>query len=145
MVPRLGMPGRVIAIRDDTVEVEVLGRRVRMPLRELEGATRPTSAERRAAQPERAAPLAMVSPRGEVPYQLDLRGLRRDEALERLEQYLEDASLVGMPEARIVHGKGTGTIRQAVRETLRRSQYVARFSPEPDASGGDGATQVWLK
>jgi DNA mismatch repair protein MutS2 len=145
VVPRLGLPGRVIAIRDGTVEVEVLGRRVRMPLRELEGALRPTSAERRAAQPERLPPVAMASPRGEVPYQLDLRGLRRDEALERLEQYLEDASLIGMPEARIVHGKGTGAIRQAVRDTLRRSQYVARFTPEPDASGGDGATQVWLK
>ena len=47
LVPRLGLPGRILAIRDDTVEVEVLGRRVHMPLRELEGATRPTSAERR--------------------------------------------------------------------------------------------------
>ncbi len=145
LVPRLGLPGRVQAIRDDTVEVEVLGRRVRMPLRELEGALRPTAAERRAAQPERVPTVAVASPRGEVPYQLDLRGLRRDEALERLEQYLEDASLIGLSEARIVHGKGTGAIRQAVRETLRRSQQVARFAPEPDASGGDGATQVWLK
>jgi DNA mismatch repair protein MutS2 len=134
-----------MAVRDGTVEVEVLGRRVRMPLRELEGATRPTSAERRAAAPERQPVLAIASPRGEVPYQLDLRGLRRDQALERLEQYLEDASLLGMPEARIVHGKGTGAVRQAVRDALRRSQYVARFAPEPDASGGDGATQVWLK
>ena len=97
------------------------------------------------AQPERLPSVAVASPRGEVPYQLDLRGLRRDEALERLEQYLEDASLVGMSEARIVHGKGTGAIRQAVRETLRRSQYVSRFAPEPDAGGGDGATQVWMK
>ena len=72
-------------------------------------------------------------------------GMRRDEALERLEQYLEDASLTGLPEARIVHGKGTGAIRQAVRDELRRSQYVARFTPEPDSNGGDGATQVWLK
>jgi DNA mismatch repair protein MutS2 len=145
MVPRLGLPGRVMAVRDDTVEVEVLGRRVRMPIGDLEGATRPTSAERRAAQPERLPALAIATPRGEVPYQLDLRGLRRDEALERLEQYLEDASLIGMPEARIVHGKGTGAIRQAVRDTLRRSQFVTRFQPEPDASGGDGATQVWLR
>src|SRR5439155_9100183 len=145
LVPRLGLPGRVLAIRDDTVEIEVLGRRVHMSIRELEGATRPTSAERRAAQPERLPSIAVASPRGEVPYQLDLRGRRRDDAGERLEQYLEDASLVGLPEARIVHGKGTGAVRQAVRDALRRSQYVARFAPEPDASGGDGATQVWLK
>jgi DNA mismatch repair protein MutS2 len=145
MVPRLGLPGRVMAVRDGSVEVEVMGRRVRMPLSELEGAKRPTSAERRAAQPERLPTLAMASPRGDVPYQLDLRGMRRDEAQERLKQYLEDASLVGMPEARIIHGKGTGVVRQAVREVLRGSQYVARFAAEPDASGGDGATQVWLR
>jgi DNA mismatch repair protein MutS2 len=145
LVPRLGLPGRVTSIRDDSVEVEVLGRRVHMPLRELEGARRPTSAERRAAEPERQPTLGVATPRGDVPYQLDLRGARRDEALERLEQYLEDASLAGLPEARIVHGKGTGAIRQAVRETLRRNQHVARYAPETDSSGGDGATQVWLK
>ena len=145
LVPRLGLPGRILAIRDDTVEVEVLGRRVHMPLRELEGATPPTSAERRAAEPDRLTTSTFATPRGDVPFQLDLRGLRRDEALERLEQYIENASLAGMPEARIVHGKGTGAIRQAVREELRRSQYVARFTPELDSSGGDGATQVWLK
>jgi DNA mismatch repair protein MutS2 len=146
LVPRLGLPGRVLAIRDDTVEVEVLGRRVHMPLAELEGATRPTSAERRSAEGfERMPTVALATPRGSVPYQLDLRGLRRDEALEKLEQYLEDASLSGMPEARIVHGKGTGAIRQAVRDALRSSQYIARFAPEPDSAGGDGATQIWLK
>ena len=46
VVPRLGLPGRVLAIRDDDVEVEVMGRRVRMPLRELEGATRASAASR---------------------------------------------------------------------------------------------------
>jgi DNA mismatch repair protein MutS2 len=147
LVPRLGLPGRVLSIRDGDVEVEVLGRRVRMSLRELEGATRPTAAERRAARaPERDLPtIAVATPRGDVPYQLDLRGLRRDEALERLQTYLEDASLAGLPEARIIHGKGTGAIRQAVRESLRSSRYVERFQPEPDAAGGDGATLAFLR
>ncbi|MGI9149706.1 MAG: endonuclease MutS2, partial [Chloroflexota bacterium] len=145
LVPRLGLPGHILAIRDGTVEVEVLGRRVHMPLRELEGAARPTSAQRRAAQPDPPTTTRLATPRGDIPFQLDLRGLRRDEALERLEQYIENASLAGMPEARIVHGKGTGAIRQAVREELRKSQYVGRFAPELDPSGGDGATQIWLK
>ena len=144
-VPRFGLPGRVLSIRDDTVEIEVMGRRVRMPLRELEGATRPTASERRAARMDAPPVVAVATPRGDVPYQLDLRGLRRDEALERLEQYLEDASLAGLPSCRIVHGKGTGAIRQAVRERLRSSQFVSRFEAETDASGGDGATQVWLR
>ena len=145
MVPRFGLPGRVLSIRDDTVEVEVLGRRVRMPLRELEGATRPTASERRAAQLDPTPSVALATPRGDVPFQLDLRGMRRDEALERLEQYLEDAPLAGLSNARIVHGKGTGAIRQAVRERLRSSNAVDRYAAEMDANGGDGATQVWFK
>jgi DNA mismatch repair protein MutS2 len=88
--------------------------------------------------------VALSGPRGDVPYQLDLRGLRRDEALERLQGYLEEAALAGLSQARIVHGKGTGAIRQAVRDALRTSDYVARFQPEPDSAGGDGATLVWL-
>ena len=79
------------------------------------GRRRPSGARR---SPSACRRVALATPRGDVPFQLDLRGLRRDEALERLEQYLEDASLAGLPEARIVHGKGTGAIRQAVRETL---------------------------
>ena len=91
------------------------------------------------ARPSFAAGLRVAS------HHARARGMRRDEALERLEQYLEDASLTGLAQARIVHGKGTGAIRQAVRETLRRSPHVTRFAPEPDPSGGDGATQVWLQ
>lgn len=144
VIPRLGLPGRVLSIRDGSVEIEVLGRRVRTTLAELDGATAPTSADRRAAVVERAPEISLATPRADVPYQLDLRGLRRDEALEQLAEYLENASLAGMPEARVVHGKGTGAIRQAVREALRRSPYVSRFAPEPDAGGGDGATQLWL-
>src|SRR4029077_2501453 len=101
LVPRLGLPGRILAIRDDTVEVEVLGRRVHMPLRELEGATRPTSAERRAAQPEGLSVSALATPRGDVPFQLDLRGLRRDEALERLEPEPGNGSLSRTGQTRI--------------------------------------------
>ena len=44
-----------------------------------------------------------------------------------------------------MHGKGTGAIRQAVRDELRKSQFVERFAAETDSSGGDGATQIWLK
>jgi DNA mismatch repair protein MutS2 len=143
MVPRLGLPGRVLTIRDDQVELEVMGRRVHMALRDLDGATRPSAAERRRV--DEAPQVALASERGDVALSLDLRGLRRDEALEQLETYLEDATLAGLQTARIIHGKGTGAIRQAVRERLRSSQHVARFAAEPDAGGGDGATQVWFK
>jgi DNA mismatch repair protein MutS2 len=88
--------------------------------------------------------VAVAAPRGDVAYQVDLRGQRVEEALEQLEQHLADAALAGMPQLRIVHGKGTGALRQAIRNELRGSRHVARFEPEPDSQGGDGATLVWL-
>ena len=53
-------------------------------------------------------------------------------------------SMVGVA-VLLIGGAGIGCTRQAVRDTLRTSQYIARFAPEPDSAGGDGATQIWLK
>lgn len=148
LVPRLAMPGRILSVRDGSVELEVLGRRVRMAVADLEDAPRTTAAERRTAGPaeprDHPPRVVLATPRGDVSVQLDLRGLRRDEALERLERYLEDAMLSGLSHARIVHGKGTGAVRQAVRETLRGSRFVSRYEPERDPHGGDGATLAWF-
>lgn len=149
LVPRLGVPGRVVALRGNEVELDVLGRRVRVARSELDGATRASAADERRAERERAPvarrpPVMVASDRGDVPLTLDLRGRRVEEALEQLEAYIEDAAAAGLPEARIIHGKGTGAMRAAVRETLRRHRLVHRFASEPDAQGGDGATQVWL-
>lgn len=144
LVPRLNVSGRVLSVRDGQVELDVAGRRVRLPSEELVEARPATSAQRRSERLEQAVTVQVASPIGDVPYQLDLRGLRRDEAVERLEDYLLDAARAGLPSARIVHGKGSGAIRQAVRETLRQNRLVARFAPELDTAGGDGATVLWF-
>jgi len=76
---------------------------------------------------------------------LDLHGMNRVEAALSVAEFLRRCGLRRLRCVRIVHGKGTGAIRLAVRDTLRSSPYVSRFAPEPDAGGGDGATQVFLK
>ena len=58
---------------------------------------------------------------------LDLRGKRAEASLMILEQYLDAASLSGMPFVRIIHGKGTGALRQAVRTALSSSRYVTSW------------------
>ncbi len=82
--------------------------------------------------------------RPNVPVELDLRGQRAEEALISLEGYLDDAFRAGLPFVRIIHGKGTGALRAAVRETLRDHPLVRRFEPAPPEQGGDGVTVAAL-
>ncbi|MDD2921757.1 MAG: Smr/MutS family protein, partial [Anaerolineales bacterium] len=77
--------------------------------------------------------------------EVDLRGLMAEDALDKLERYLEQAFLSGLPFVRIIHGKGTGRLRQAVREALRGHAYVNTFEEGGDKEGGEGVTVAKLK
>jgi len=96
--------------------------------------------------PGKSGPVQVQLPqvRPNVPIELDLRGQRAEEALISLEGYLDDAFRAGLPFVRIIHGKGTGALRAAVRETLRDHPLVRRFEPAPPEQGGDGVTVAAL-
>ena len=79
-----------------------------------------------------------------VDKELHLRHLTVDEALFRLDQYLNDAFMAGLPSVRIVHGKGTGTLRQAVHEVLAKHPLVKSFRPGDYGEGDYGVTVVEL-
>ncbi len=72
--------------------------------------------------------------------ELNLRGKLVDEGLDELEKYLERAYSAGLLFVRIVHGKGTGRMREAVRNALKSSSYVASFEEPKDNEGGAGVT-----
>lgn len=76
--------------------------------------------------------------------ELDLRGQRTEEALIVLDRYLDSAYLAGLPWVRIIHGKGTGKLRQAVREALSNHQHVKSHESGGDNEGGDGVTVAKL-
>jgi DNA mismatch repair protein MutS2 len=76
--------------------------------------------------------------------ELDLRGRRVEEALDELEHYLDAAYLAGLPFVRIIHGKGTGKLRQAVREKLGDHPHVRSFEGGGDKEGGEGVTVAKL-
>jgi len=78
------------------------------------------------------------------PEEIHLRRLTVDEALFRLDRYLNDAFVAGLPEVRVIHGKGTGTLRHAVRELLKDHPLVKSFRPADFGEGGSGATVVEL-
>lgn len=138
-VPSLRATGQLLALEDGEAEVQIGALRVRVPARELEG--RPAPAPEIVPAVVRVRPAALgtgVSPR------LDLRGRTVEDALEQLDRHLDAAMLAGLPWVHIVHGKGTGALRQAVRDFLSRHPLVRSFRPGGDGEGGDGVTVAIL-
>jgi DNA mismatch repair protein MutS2 len=76
--------------------------------------------------------------------ELDVRGQRADEALDVLDRYLDSAYLAGLPWVRVIHGKGTGKLRQVVRQALSQHPHVSSFESGSDKDGGDGVTVAKL-
>jgi DNA mismatch repair protein MutS2 len=100
-------------------------------------------------EPKRSIPFdAAADP--DIPIQtsdntVDLRGLRSHEAVAIAEQFLDRCVGAGKRVAFLVHGHGTGALRQILRDALRTSAYVSHSRPGEPREGGDGVTVVWLK
>jgi DNA mismatch repair protein MutS2 len=74
----------------------------------------------------------------------DLRGLRVDDGLSMVSSFLDRALNEGQDVVFLLHGHGSGALREAVRAELQRSPYVSKFQKEEADRGGDGVTVVWL-
>ncbi len=139
-----GQNAEVLGLAADRGEADVqMGAlRIRVSVDNLERVSK-----RKATAAERAQPAIVVpryEDRPEVALQLDMRGWRVEDALEELETYLNDAAMTGMSTVRIVHGKGTGALRSAVRQQLAHHPLVKSYTPAPSNEGGDGVTIVKL-
>jgi DNA mismatch repair protein MutS2 len=77
--------------------------------------------------------------------ELLLLGKTTDEARDLVEQYLDDAFMAGLPTVRLVHGKGTGALRKAVRTLLAEHPLVESFRDGEPSEGGAGATVAALR
>jgi DNA mismatch repair protein MutS2 len=103
--------------------------------------------KRKAAATGRERPdiiLPKMEDRPSVETQLDIRGWRVEDALEELDTYLNDAAMYGMASVRIIHGKGTGALRTAIREQLVHHPLVKSFTSASPQEGGDGVTVIKL-
>jgi DNA mismatch repair protein MutS2 len=140
------MEGVITELGTSHAEVQIGRLRVRARLEELRGGrlqgdpqgTRPASSREDAGA--RRQPALIQAP----PFEIDLRGRTVDEALEELDRQLDASYFAGMPFLRIIHGKGTGRLRQAIRAALKSNPYVGGFETGSDAEGGEGVTVVKL-
>jgi DNA mismatch repair protein MutS2 len=101
----------------------------------------PSDTQERAAPTSNASDIRLERARS-VASSLDLRGARVDEALEALSRYLDDAGLAGLDKALVIHGMGTGAVRDAVRSAAAAHPLVKSIRPGQRGEGGDGATIV---
>ncbi|MDD6919741.1 MAG: endonuclease MutS2 [Eubacteriales bacterium] len=76
--------------------------------------------------------------------QVDVRGLRLEEAVDKVSKYIDDALLAGIGDVMVVHGRGEGILKKGIHEMLQTHPYVKRFERPPYDQGGDGATRVYL-
>jgi len=86
-----------------------------------------------------------INVKSNVPDTLNLRGYRASEALEKTDKYLDDAALAGFGSISIIHGVGTGALREAVTRLLSEHPHVANFRPGDKGEGGKGVTIVELR
>jgi DNA mismatch repair protein MutS2 len=135
----LGTAGRIVerSGRTGRVTLETEGARVVVPGEDVEVVPEPMqkpSARDRAAEELRRRAAARIAP------QLDLRGERVEEALERLDAYLDEALLAGLDSVAIIHGAGTGALRRAIRERLAEHPRVQSTRGGRRNEGGEATT-----
>src|SRR5438067_6072456 len=142
-----GQNAELLGLSPDRSEAEVQmgSMRFRVSVDNIERISKRQAAQ--TASGEKSQP-AVVLPRyedqPEVAMQLDIRGWRVEQALEELDSYLNDAVMSGISSVRIVHGKGTGALRTAVREQLAHHPLVKSYTSAAPQEGGDGVTIVKL-
>jgi DNA mismatch repair protein MutS2 len=145
----LAAEGVITALGEAEAEVQVGRLRVRAKLEELTfpDEAEPSGPKRRRKGSKVPAPATRPSTMASVaapPLEIDLRGRLADEALEELDRHLDAAFLAGMPFLRVIHGKGTGRLREAIRQALHGNRYVRSFESGSETEGGEGVTVIRL-
>jgi DNA mismatch repair protein MutS2 len=140
-VKSLNTKGLLVNIEDEEAEIQAGNFNIRSKLNDLEFISSTISEETQPPSSSTKVPFDTVSPG----WELDLRGQRSDEALHHLESYLDSAFLAGLPFVRIIHGKGTGKLREMIRQEVIHYPHVASFEAGSEKEGGDGVTIVKIK
>lgn len=143
-----GGEGTLVALPDrkGRVAVQVSGRKVVLGRDQLSSSVAGRGPAKAMAPPPAREPRQEPLPPARIGglVEVDLRGLRVEEALERLDVALDLAAAEGRDEMRVIHGIGTGALKRAVRDHLPRSHYVVETTEAAREDGGAGATRAIL-
>lgn len=133
--------GHVLEVNGKVALVEVGALRVKLPVDDLERASRP---QRPAAGARRSSGGHLAIKAQQLPVECDVRGMNVEEMLDVVDKYLDNAVLAGAFQVRIIHGKGTGVLRRAVGQMLKADPRVSQFRLGERGEGGDGVTVATL-
>jgi DNA mismatch repair protein MutS2 len=141
-----GQNAELLGLSPDRSEAEVQmgSMRFRVSVDNIERLSKRQASTQERTQSQSSVVLPRYEDLPEVTTQLDIRGSHVEQALDELDNYLNDAVMTGMSTVRIVHGKGTGALRSAVREHLSHHPLVKSFTSPPPQEGGDGVTIIQL-
>ncbi|MGH9458163.1 MAG: endonuclease MutS2 [Thermoanaerobaculia bacterium] len=134
--------GDVLSIDGEKVTLAVAGKKMQAMLGDLRLVAEP--ANKPAKKQRRETRVAAPETEPEITAELNLIGQRVDDAIESADKFLDQALLSGKAAVRLIHGHGTGALRSALRDELRKHQGVRSFRPGNPNEGGDGATVVLL-
>jgi len=134
----MGLTGSVASIKPDEIEVLVGNIKIRRPESDLEVVVKEPVPLPRNVQ-------VHISSKQLEKNEINLVGRKVEEALDLTDKFLDDAFLAQMTEVRVVHGSGTGALRQAIADFLGSHPHVARFQAAPQNQGGRGVTVVTLR
>ncbi|MCB0881132.1 MAG: Smr/MutS family protein [Thermoleophilia bacterium] len=143
--PDMGFRGTVVAIEGGTAEVQGERLRLKVPVARLVADPKARAARERARSHPPRVVAAENRPAVTSVEEIDVRGVRADEARAAARQAVDDAAVTGRARVRIIHGKGTGALRAAIREELARHPLVEAWEEAPLNEGGDGATYAVLE
>lgn len=143
LVRSLGQRGVVEALQGDQATVRIGAMKLNVPQRQLQVLS--PAKKTASGGPSGLLAVRVMAENRSVRPELDMRGMRVEEALAGLDKYLDEVIMAGLKQVRIIHGKGTGSLRQAVQEYLRRHSRVASFRLGNYNEGGSGVTVVELK
>jgi DNA mismatch repair protein MutS2 len=133
----------VQSIHDGHVEVDVRGKRLRARMDELRViAPAPASGS---TAPSRVHVTVAMAPRDTAVSEINVIGANAEEAVSRVERFVDEAVVAELRTLRIIHGYGTGALRRSIAELLRAHAFVSNFGPAQDNQGGGGVTVVELK
>jgi DNA mismatch repair protein MutS2 len=135
LVKALNTEGEVVSLSKYEAMIVVGRLQMRTKLGDLEFKNRPQDEE----DDLESTPIIKTASPG---LELDIRGQRVEEGLSELTTFIDQAYLSQMPWVRIIHGKGTGRLRTAVRKALKKNKQVASFEEGKDGEGGAGVTVV---